>query len=190
MKPCACPPCGHSHRKGDQTEEDSGHLKPHDARKSHNRCDDRTPSLFSCCLYALRVRDASRRVRRDRADLPRCTRLRVARRVRSTCRLCRLHERLDGVSSAVSQCPSKLHPIHISSLRVYGPPRSRNEFRQPDIQAPVKEISKRMKTVFWVAGAVCGAVAGLMIWNRRRDEPVEDLAHRLEAAWADHNTMA
>jgi hypothetical protein len=54
----------------------------------------------------------------------------------------------------------------------------------------VKEISKRMKTAFWVAGAVCGAVAGLMIWNRRRDEPVEDLAHRLEAAWADHNTVA
>ena len=47
-----------------------------------------------------------------------------------------------------------------------------------------------MKTVFWVAGAVCGAVAGLMIWNRRGNEPVEDLAHRLEAAWADHNTVA
>ena len=47
-----------------------------------------------------------------------------------------------------------------------------------------------MKTMLWVAGAVCGAVAGVMIWNRQRDEPVEDLAHRLEAAWADHHTVA
>jgi hypothetical protein len=29
-----------------------------------------------------------------------------------------------------------------------------------------------------------------MIWKRQRDEPVEDLAHRLEAAWADHHTVA
>ena len=29
-----------------------------------------------------------------------------------------------------------------------------------------------------------------MIWNRQRDEPVEDLAQRLEAAWADHHTVA
>lgn len=47
-----------------------------------------------------------------------------------------------------------------------------------------------MKTMLWVAGAVCGAMAGLMIWNRRRGEPVEDLAHRLEDAWADHHTVA
>ena len=76
---------------------------------------------------------------------------------------------------------------------VYVPPilhLSQNELPLPDIQAPVKEMSKRMKTMLWVAGAVCGAVAGVMIWNRQRDEPVEDLAHRLEAAWADHNTVA
>ena len=66
---------------------------------------------------------------------------------------------------------------------------SRNELLASDIQAPVREISKRMKAMFWVAGAVCGAVAGLMIWNRQRDEPVEDLAHRLESAWADHHTV-
>jgi N6-adenosine-specific RNA methylase IME4 len=66
---------------------------------------------------------------------------------------------------------------------------SQNELQLPDIQAAVREISKKMKTVFWVAGAVCGAMAGLMIWNRQRDEPVEDLAHRLESAWADHHTV-
>lgn len=46
-----------------------------------------------------------------------------------------------------------------------------------------------MKTVLWMAGAVCGAMAGLMIWNRLRNEPVEQLAYRLEAAWADHHTV-
>jgi hypothetical protein len=67
---------------------------------------------------------------------------------------------------------------------------SQNELHTLDIQSPVKEMTKRMKTAFWVAGAVCGAMAGLMIWKRQRDEPVEDLAHRLEAAWADHHTVA
>jgi hypothetical protein len=33
-------------------------------------------------------------------------------------------------------------------------------------------------------------MAGLMIWNHQRNEPVQDLAHRLEAAWADHHTVA
>jgi|SRR6185437_3033196 hypothetical protein len=78
----------------------------------------------------------------------------------------------------------------IQLVYVYSPGLlSRNELRTLDIQAPVREISKRMKAMFWVAGAVCGAVAGLMIWNRQRDEPVEDLAHRLESAWADHHTV-
>jgi hypothetical protein len=93
------------------------------------------------------------------------------------------------VPSAVSQGPSELHPIHTISLRGCALLLSQNELQTPDIQAPVREISKRMKTMFWVAGAVCGAVAGLMIWNRQRDEPVEDLAHRLESAWADHHTV-
>jgi hypothetical protein len=47
-----------------------------------------------------------------------------------------------------------------------------------------------MKTFLWMAGAVCGAVAGLMIWERQRNGKVEDLAHRLESAWADHHTVA
>lgn len=49
---------------------------------------------------------------------------------------------------------------------------------------------KSWKSFFWLAGAVCGATAGLMIWNRSRsNEPVEELAHRLESAWADHHTV-
>jgi hypothetical protein len=93
------------------------------------------------------------------------------------------------VPSPVSQRPSELHPIHNTSLRAAVFLLSQNELQLPDIQAAVREISKKMKTVFWVAGAVCGAMAGLMIWNRQRDEPVEDLAHRLESAWADHHTV-
>lgn len=46
-----------------------------------------------------------------------------------------------------------------------------------------------MKKFLWAAGAICGAMAGVMIWSRSRSEPVEQLAHRLESAWADHNTV-
>ena len=46
-----------------------------------------------------------------------------------------------------------------------------------------------MKAFLWMAGAVCAAMAGLMIWNRQRNGDVEDMAHRLEAAWADHHTV-
>jgi hypothetical protein len=49
---------------------------------------------------------------------------------------------------------------------------------------------KSLKTLFWLAGGICGAAAGLMIWNRLRDEPVEELAHRLESAWSDHHTVS
>jgi hypothetical protein len=46
-----------------------------------------------------------------------------------------------------------------------------------------------MKKFLWAAGAICGAMAGVMIWSRSRNEPVEELAHRLESAWADHHTV-
>lgn len=45
------------------------------------------------------------------------------------------------------------------------------------------------KSFFWLAGAICGATAGVVVWNRNRREPVEQLAHRLESAWADHHTV-
>ena len=64
---------------------------------------------------------------------------------------------------------------------------SRNDLGLFDIQAP-GGVSERMKKFLWAAGAICGAVAGIMIWSRDRNEPVEELAHRLEAAWSDHNT--
>jgi ABC-type transport system involved in cytochrome c biogenesis permease subunit len=64
-----------------------------------------------------------------------------------------------------------------------------NELRRTAIQGLYKGVNERMKTFFWVAGAVCGAVAGVMIWNRQRGEPVDELAHRLESAWADHHTV-
>lgn len=49
---------------------------------------------------------------------------------------------------------------------------------------------KSLKACLWLVGGICAATAGFMIWNRRCGEPVEDLAHRLESAWADHHTVA
>jgi len=45
-----------------------------------------------------------------------------------------------------------------------------------------------MKTTIWFVGGLCAAAAGFLVWGRRRVEPVQDLAHRLEEAWADHHT--
>jgi hypothetical protein len=45
-----------------------------------------------------------------------------------------------------------------------------------------------MKKFLWVVGGVCAAAAGFLVLGRKRVEPVEDLAHRLEEAWGDHHT--
>ena len=47
-----------------------------------------------------------------------------------------------------------------------------------------------MKSILLVIGGLCGAVAALMVLESRKKKPVvEDLAHRLETAWADHHTV-
>ncbi len=46
-----------------------------------------------------------------------------------------------------------------------------------------------MKKVIWTIGGLCAAAAGFLVLSRRQQaQPVEDLAHRLEEAWADHHT--
>lgn len=47
-----------------------------------------------------------------------------------------------------------------------------------------------MKTVIWTIGGICAAMAGILVLKRRNQEPVTELAHKLEAAWADHHTVA
>jgi len=46
-----------------------------------------------------------------------------------------------------------------------------------------------MKKIMFLVGGVCAAAAGFFIWDSRRVKPVEELAHRLEEAWADHHTQ-
>jgi hypothetical protein len=41
----------------------------------------------------------------------------------------------------------------------------------------------------WLVGGLCAAAVGFLVWDSRRAQPVEDLAHRLEEAWADHHTQ-
>ncbi len=46
-----------------------------------------------------------------------------------------------------------------------------------------------MKIIF---STICGLFASaicLIIWVPRRRRPLEELAHRLELAWADHHTI-
>ena len=45
-----------------------------------------------------------------------------------------------------------------------------------------------MKRLIWTGGGFCAAAAGLLVWGSKRTPNVEDLAHTLEDAWADHHT--
>ncbi len=45
-----------------------------------------------------------------------------------------------------------------------------------------------MKRLIWAVGGVCAAAAGLLVWGASRTPKVEELAHSLEDAWADHHT--
>ena len=47
-----------------------------------------------------------------------------------------------------------------------------------------------MKKALFLVGGVCAAAAGFLVWGKKRREPVEELAHKLEEAWADHHTVA
>lgn len=46
-----------------------------------------------------------------------------------------------------------------------------------------------MKGFCWMIAGVCGAAACFIVWGPKRIKPVEELAHRLEAAWSDHHTV-
>jgi len=45
-----------------------------------------------------------------------------------------------------------------------------------------------MKRLIWTVGGICAAAAGVLVWGSMRTPNVEDLAHRLEDAWAGHHT--
>ncbi len=46
-----------------------------------------------------------------------------------------------------------------------------------------------MKNLIWLAGGLAAAAVGFLVWGSKRVQPVEELAHRLENAWADHHTV-
>jgi hypothetical protein len=45
-----------------------------------------------------------------------------------------------------------------------------------------------MKKVLWMVGGLCAATAGFLVFGARRVRPVDEMAHQLESAWADHHT--
>jgi hypothetical protein len=46
-----------------------------------------------------------------------------------------------------------------------------------------------MKNLVWLVSGMAAALVGFLVWDRNRVQPVEALARRLEAAWADHHTV-
>ena len=47
-----------------------------------------------------------------------------------------------------------------------------------------------MKNFLWMITGVCAAAIGIIVWGPSRIRPVQELAHKLEVAWADHHTVA
>ena len=47
-----------------------------------------------------------------------------------------------------------------------------------------------MKNILWMMCGFCAAAICLLIWAPRRRKPLEVLAHRLEATWADQHIAA
>jgi hypothetical protein len=47
-----------------------------------------------------------------------------------------------------------------------------------------------MKNIVWLVSGCCAALAAVVLWESSRPRPVDELAHRLEEAWADHHTVA
>lgn len=45
-----------------------------------------------------------------------------------------------------------------------------------------------MKGMLYFTVGLCAAAIGIIIWGPRRTVPVQDLANRLQLAWADHHT--
>ena len=46
-----------------------------------------------------------------------------------------------------------------------------------------------MKNFGWMAVGLCAAAVGILIWGPKRTAPMQELAHRLEEAWADNHTV-
>ncbi len=45
-----------------------------------------------------------------------------------------------------------------------------------------------MKSLLLTVFGFCAATTGLVVWKSLRTPNVDELAHSLEAAWADHHT--
>ena len=49
------------------------------------------------------------------------------------------------------------------------------------------ESTGSLKKWAWLVGGLCAAAAGFLVWGPKRMKPVQDLAHRLEEAWEEHD---
>ena len=50
-----------------------------------------------------------------------------------------------------------------------------------------EESTGRLKKWAWLVGGLCAAAAGFLVWGPKRVKPVQDLAHRMEEAWEEHD---
>lgn len=97
-------------------------------------------------------------------------------------------QRAGGFAGADAECPAEANAVHGDSVRA-------TRMVHPMAGWMVDVHGKRMrigpmKNLLYLLGGVGIAVAYVLFSRRREPAPVEELAHRLQDAWADHHTVA
>ncbi len=100
-----------------------------------------------------------------------------------------LEQRVGGFASADAESPAEANAVHGSSVRgtrMVHPMAGWMACRPRKTQMR----NGPMKNLLYMLGGVGIAVAYVLLSKRREPAPVEELAHRLQDAWADHHTVA
>ena len=194
-----------SRKQGKYPEEHPGKLQPQNARQPYKRPPCRLAEAFAALRQScFRLSNLGRRpcslLSQPNARI-RCSRrcLYPSRRVRGGRRIHRRHQRLGGSASPKSQRTSEPNRIHSRSVasrhisvKLSLPKNVIAPYRiQLLSTANATRIrgNTKVKNFIWMAGGFCAAAVGFLIWSPGRPRPIQELAHNLEVAWADHHTV-
>lgn len=102
------------------------------------------------------------------------------------------------MACSVPQCATETYPIHgetsvlgleeLCGNETFFWSRASNDRLHLLAEDGHKKEETAMKKMVWLVGGMAASVVGFLVWNSRRIQPVEQLAHRLEEAWSDHHT--
>lgn len=123
-------------------------------------------------------------------------RCRCGTRIRRRCSARSPNQRFCSGSRAYPERPAKTYGIHnvecsrSSSRSKDSSTIKRNSAAPHPSRKKIRERAKLMKGILYFTAGICAAAVGIIVWGPRKTVPVQELAHRLEDAWADHHTVA